>query len=121
MPFYDVRWLATPSAAIRDGDWKLIESFGDSIDEATHRLVRAAWPNEVMGLLPAAFAIPPLLGLIILLKRPELKDKPQRLAQLAWFGAAALFFVTSIVVTFASYARDASNAFTNSAARSMLG
>lgn len=61
-----------------------------------HRLVRAAWPNEVMGLLPAAFAIPPLLGLIFLLKRPELKDKPQRLTLLAWFGATALFFITLI-------------------------
>ena len=26
-----------------------------------HRLVAAAWPNDVMGLLPAAFAIPPLV------------------------------------------------------------
>jgi uncharacterized sulfatase len=37
MPFYDVRWAATPSAVVRekdrDGDWKLIWSFGDSIDE----------------------------------------------------------------------------------------
>ena len=33
MPFYDVRWLATPSAIMREGDYKLIESFGDTIDE----------------------------------------------------------------------------------------
>ncbi|MCX6631174.1 MAG: sulfatase [Candidatus Solibacter sp.] len=33
MPFYDVRWLATPSAVIRDGDYKLIDYFGDFIDE----------------------------------------------------------------------------------------
>jgi uncharacterized sulfatase len=33
MPFYDIRWLATPSAVMREGDWKLIESFGDTIDE----------------------------------------------------------------------------------------
>ena len=33
MPFYDVRWLATPSAVIREGDYKLIEYFGDFIDE----------------------------------------------------------------------------------------
>lgn len=30
MPFYDLNWGATPSAAIREGDYKLIEYFGDS-------------------------------------------------------------------------------------------
>jgi len=29
MPFYDLNWAATPSAVIRDGDYKLIEYFGD--------------------------------------------------------------------------------------------
>lgn len=33
LPLYDLRWASTPSAIIRDGDWKLIESFGDSFDE----------------------------------------------------------------------------------------
>lgn len=33
MPFYDVRWLAAPSVVVRDGDYKLIEYFGDCIDE----------------------------------------------------------------------------------------
>ncbi len=33
MPLYDLRWAATPCAVIREGDWKLIESFGDSFDE----------------------------------------------------------------------------------------
>jgi uncharacterized sulfatase len=32
LPFYELRWGATPSAIIRDGDWKLIEFFGDWID-----------------------------------------------------------------------------------------
>ncbi len=32
MPLYDLRWAATPCAVIRDGDWKLIEHFGDSFD-----------------------------------------------------------------------------------------
>jgi uncharacterized sulfatase len=32
MPFYDLRWGATPSAVIREGDWKLIEYFGDRFD-----------------------------------------------------------------------------------------
>jgi uncharacterized sulfatase len=32
-PFYDIRWLATPSAGIRDGDYKLLEFFGDYLKE----------------------------------------------------------------------------------------
>lgn len=31
-PFYDLRWNLTPSAAIRQGDYKLIEFFGDRVD-----------------------------------------------------------------------------------------
>jgi len=32
LPLYDLRWGATPSAVLRDGDWKLIDYFGDSFD-----------------------------------------------------------------------------------------
>ena len=32
------------------------------------RLVKIAWPNSVMGLLPAAFAVPALLSLVVVLK-----------------------------------------------------
>lgn len=34
MPFYDLRWLNTPCAVIRDGEWKLIEFFEDHVDES---------------------------------------------------------------------------------------
>ncbi|QOV90393.1 sulfatase [Humisphaera borealis] len=38
MPLYDLRWAATPCAAVRDGDLKLIEYFGDSFaDDGTYR------------------------------------------------------------------------------------
>jgi uncharacterized membrane protein len=60
-----------------------------------YRLVKIAWPNEVMGLLPAAFAIPALLGLVVLLKKIPAENK-SRLSQLAWFGGVALFFITLI-------------------------
>jgi uncharacterized membrane protein len=59
-----------------------------------HRLVTAAYPNQVMGLLPAAFAIPPLLSLVVVLKK--IPENPARLTQLAWFGGVALFFITLI-------------------------
>ena len=32
MPLYDLRWAATPCTVLRQGDWKLIEFFGDSFD-----------------------------------------------------------------------------------------
>jgi uncharacterized membrane protein len=60
-----------------------------------HRLVAAAYPNHVMGLLPAAFAIPPLLSLVVVLKKIPL-ESPARMTQLAWFGGLALFFITLI-------------------------
>jgi len=60
-----------------------------------HRLVAAAYPNHVMGLLPAVFAIPPLLSLVIVLKNIPATN-PARMTQLALFGGVALFFITLI-------------------------
>lgn len=60
-----------------------------------YRLVKVAWPNEMMGLLPAAFAIPPLLALVVVLKTIPAETKA-RLTQLAFFGGVGLFFITLI-------------------------
>jgi hypothetical protein len=60
-----------------------------------YRLVKIAWPNHFMGLLPAAFAIPPIVSLAIVLKKIPAASNA-RLAQLAWFGGVALFFITLI-------------------------
>ena len=60
-----------------------------------YRLVKIAWPNQFMGLLPAAFAVPALAGLGVVLKKISAENK-SRLAQLAWFGGVALFFITLI-------------------------
>jgi arylsulfatase A len=39
MPLYDIQWGATPCAVIREGDYKLIDFFGDHIDpEQDYRL-----------------------------------------------------------------------------------
>jgi uncharacterized membrane protein len=48
-----------------------------------------------MGLLPAAFAVPGLLSLVVILKKISSENKA-RLAQVAWFGGVALFFITLI-------------------------
>ena len=60
-----------------------------------HRLVKAAYPNEMMGLLPAAFSLVPLLSLVLVLKNVPAATKA-RMTQLAWFGGVALFFITLI-------------------------
>ena len=60
-----------------------------------YRLVKIAWPNPTMGLLPATFAIPALLSLVAILKTIPAETK-SRLTQLAWFGGVALFFITLI-------------------------
>ena len=60
-----------------------------------YRLVGQTWPNEMMGLLPVAFAIAPLLCLVFVLKQ-HAAENPARLTQLAWFGGVALFFITLI-------------------------
>ncbi len=60
-----------------------------------HRLVKSAYPNEFMGLLPAAFALPMLLGLVFIIRNIP-SNTPTRNDLLAWFGGAALFFITLI-------------------------
>lgn len=60
-----------------------------------YKLVSQAWPNDFMGLLPAVLAVPLLAALLVLVKRLA-PDDPARLAVLAWFGGAALFFITLI-------------------------
>lgn len=60
-----------------------------------YKFVGAVHPNEFMGLLPAAFSIPPLLSLAAVLKMIPAENRA-RLSQLAWFGGIALFFITAI-------------------------
>ena len=58
-------------------------------------VMRTAYANGMLGLVPALFAVPSLLGLIVLLKRTP-AENPALNAQLALFGGAALFFITLI-------------------------
>ncbi len=63
-----------------------------------HRAVATLWPQltaDFGGALPALCALPPLLGLIALLRTIP-ADAPCRLNRLAWFGAATLFCITLI-------------------------
>ncbi len=58
-------------------------------------LVRTFWPNSVMGLIPAAFAIPAFLGFYYLFRQVD-QDHPDRNRLLAWFAGVGLLFVTLI-------------------------
>ena len=60
-----------------------------------YRFVRVVHPNPMMGLLPAAFALPSLLALVVVLKKIPAETKV-RMTQLAFFGGVALFFITLI-------------------------
>ena len=60
-----------------------------------YALVKRAWPNEFMGLLPAAFAVPVALALVAVVRSWPLAGA-QRTRLLAWFGASTLFFITLI-------------------------
>jgi hypothetical protein len=61
-----------------------------------HHLVRLAWPNDFLGLVPALFAVPSLIALVVVVRKMPAASVA-RPAQLAWFGAVVLFFITLIV------------------------
>ena len=79
----------------RTGPWAVAALSGLAHFPLVHRVIAVAAPNEFMGLLPAMFALPPLLSLVAILKTVS-ANEPARLNQLAWFGGAALFFITLI-------------------------
>ena len=81
--------------AMRKLPWITAAAAGVGTFSLVYRLVGQAWPNEMMGLLPIAFAIAPLLCLVFVLRQHG-SDNPARLTQLAWFGGVALFFITLI-------------------------
>ena len=77
------------------GPWAIAAIAGVLQFPLVYRLVQAAWPNDFLGVLPALFAVPPLLSLVIVLRTPP-ADERARLSQLAWFGGVALLFITLI-------------------------
>jgi len=77
------------------GAWFAAALAGPAQFFLVHQLVKAAWPNDVMGLLPAAFAVPALLGLVGVLRQVP-AESPARMTQLALFGGTTLFFITLI-------------------------
>ena len=77
------------------GPWAVAALSGATAFPLVYRLMQTAWPEHVSGLLPALFALPPLLSLALVLRGPDTGDRA-RLNQLAWFGGVALLFITLI-------------------------
>ncbi len=77
------------------GPWAVAALSGVAHFIVIQPAIKAAWPNDFSGLVPAAFAIVPLISLTLLLKSGP-ADNPKHLNQLAWFGGVALFFITLI-------------------------
>ncbi len=62
-----------------------------------YQAIKTGWPNtqHFLGAVPAIFALAPLVSLVVILRTVD-ADNPKRLNLLAWFGGAALFFITLI-------------------------
>lgn len=75
--------------------WATAALAGAGTFSLVYSLANRTWPNDHMGLLPMAFAIPQLLSLVAVLKLHS-PTNPARLSQLAWFGGMSLFFITLI-------------------------
>jgi uncharacterized membrane protein len=79
----------------KTGPWAAAALAGPLNFYLVYDVIRNAYPSRVPGLVPLAFGLPSLLGLLVLLKRTPFTS-PARNAQLALFGGAALFFITLI-------------------------
>jgi uncharacterized membrane protein len=77
------------------GPWAIASLAGVVQFPLVYDVINRTWPNEFMGMVPALFALPPLLSLVLVLRSPS-EDARARLNQLAWFGGIALLFITLI-------------------------
>ena len=77
------------------GPWAVAALSGVAHFWMAYQAIKAGWKTPALGLVPAAFAIAPLVSLALIL-RLEREDNPKRLNQIAWFGGVALFFITLI-------------------------
>jgi hypothetical protein len=77
------------------GPWAVAALAGVVQFPLVYRTVKFAWPNDYLGVVPALFALVPLASLAVIVRTVP-AENPKRLNQLAWFGGAALLFVTLI-------------------------
>lgn len=78
------------------GPWAVAALAGLAQFPLVYDTLQLRWPVELKGVIPALFAIAPLVSLMAILKG-ETMSKEKRLNQLAWFGGIALLFLTWIL------------------------
>lgn len=81
--------------APQTGPWAIAALSGVVHFPLVHRVVRTVWPGDFPGLVPALFAVPALVSLLVIWRAPAANERA-RLNQIAWFGAVALLFITLI-------------------------
>ncbi|MDR0352747.1 MAG: DUF2339 domain-containing protein [Opitutaceae bacterium] len=77
------------------GAWIASAACGALFFPLVYWMIKTFWPNDVMGLVPAAFAVPALACLVAVL-RLDAPEHPLRMGRLALFGGAALLFITLV-------------------------
>ncbi len=79
------------------GPWLAAAAAGPLFFPLVFEGVKRTWPSfsGMMGLLPAAFALP-ALACVVAVVRMDPADHPRRLGRLALFGGVALLFITLI-------------------------
>lgn len=79
------------------GPWLASAAAGPLFFPLIFEWVKRSWPafHDMMGLLPAAFALPTLACVVAVVRREPL-DSERRLGRLALFGGVALLFITLI-------------------------
>lgn len=77
------------------GPWLASALFGPLVFPLTFAIVKRAWPNDLMGLLPALFAVVSIVSVLFVAQKDPL-GHPRRLGRLALFGGIALLFITAI-------------------------
>lgn len=77
------------------GAWITAAASGVLFFPLVYSMIKTWWPNDFMGLVPAAFALPALASLAAVL-RLDPPEHPRRMGRIALFGGTALLFITLI-------------------------
>ena len=77
------------------GPWAVAALSGLAHFWMVYQALKPDWSADLLGAIPALFALAPLLSLFVVLRLTP-PEQPARLNQLAWFGGVTLFFITLI-------------------------
>jgi uncharacterized membrane protein len=100
MAFYAVfavfPFVFRPRFAGVTGPWAVAAMVGVIQFPLIYRIVDRNAHDNLMGIVPALFALAPLASMLAVRRGPMVEEK-SHLNQLAWFGGVALFFITLVI------------------------